>query len=135
MAQQKGFKNLKFARLHSLQNAGAEPESLTEEVYLQQAAIFRENLQSGVPTISSIAEHLAKDEDARATYNGYTSILADDLANTDKANEEEEEVTAKKMIARGRVRLNLPPPLTHCYFTPNSNIPSGLCCRNPGDIP
>lgn len=114
MAQQKGFRNLKFARLHSLQHVGAEPEALTEEVYLQQAAIFRENLQSGVPTINNIAEHLAKDEDARATYNGYTSILADDLANTDKANEEEEEVTAKKMIARGRVRLN--PRYTAVFF-------------------
>ncbi|KAL0632894.1 hypothetical protein Q9L58_008210 [Maublancomyces gigas] len=99
IAREKGFDKLKFARLHTLQNVGTEPETLTEEIYLKQATAFRENLQSGVPT-NGVAEHLARDEDARATYNSYTSILTDDLANTDKADEEE--VTAKKMIARGR---------------------------------
>lgn len=112
MAQQKGFNRLKFARLHSLQHAGADSDALTEAVYLQHAASFRENLQSGVPT-NGIAEHLAGDEDARATYNGYTSILADDLANTEKANSEE--VTAKKMIARGRVRV-LEHRYCYCYY-------------------
>lgn len=107
MAEENGYTSLRFARLHTLQHVGIETESLTEEVYLQQATIFREKLQSGVPT-NGIAEHLARDEDARATYNGYTSILADDLANTDKANEEE--VTAKKMIARGRVYISFDVP-------------------------
>lgn len=126
MAQQKGFRCLKFARLHSLQHSAAELDALTEAVYLQHAASFRENLQSGVPT-TGIAEHLASDEDARATYNGYTRILADDLAGTERADEEE--VTAKKMIARGRVRaenIALPQLLTQ---------PPGLRRRDPENLP
>lgn len=104
VAQEKGFTNLKFARLHTLQHVGIETESLTEEVYLQQAATFREKLQSRLPT-KGIAEHLTRDKDARATYNGYISILGNDFANPDRLDEED--IMAKRMIVRGRVYISL----------------------------
>lgn len=103
IAQEKGFTNLKFARLHTLQHVGIETESITEELYLQQATTFREKLQSRLPT-KGIAEHLARDEDARATYKSYISILTDDLASAYRTDEEE--ITARRMIARGRVSVS-----------------------------
>lgn len=82
-----------------------DEDSLTEEVYLANAAHFREKLES-VVSATEVSEHLASNEDARTTYNGYNKVLTDDLAHSSKSNKEE--ITAKKMILRGKVCSRVP---------------------------
>ncbi|KAI0860851.1 Pyoverdine/dityrosine biosynthesis protein-domain-containing protein [Xylaria cubensis] len=108
MAQEKGFTNLSFLRLHNLIEDKEDECLITEEVYLSNVNKVRaEIVQHYLPAGFDVEKAIANDVDTTLTYRGYLRFLKLDLApqmigESKAQNKSRREKVAKHMIVRGR---------------------------------
>lgn len=104
--------HVKFLRLRNLIAGSDNKEAITEEEYVKDAPLFRnEILTKFLPENFDPDVHVAKDQDATRTYRGYIKFLETDLAPLHAEKEVKTkaqikkncEEVAKKMIVRGKV--------------------------------
>lgn len=107
MAKENGCDNVAFSRLKSLLDLDLH-ETLTQEIYLQQASQYRQLLvERYTPEGFDAGQSIKESNDAMLTYRGYIKFLEKDLEHDPvlaaaKNRKLESEKIAKAMISRGK---------------------------------